>query len=645
MLVPLLAAQMLLGQQAVTFRYFYDDNAQLFRALDSTGNLIEYTYDPSGNVIQTNRKSVAPGALSILNITPLSGGAGNTITIYGQNFSTVAANNIVQINGVSATVLSATATQLTIQVPSGVTGGQMTVTVNGTTASSGPTLVFTPNALPVITSITPDGAIGGTTSSVNVSGANLTGAAFTFNGGATAIPLSISSDGATATVQVTPLVTRGVFAMVATTPLGSSPSALSAANHFIVLSQPDEADTQVFSVLNETIPTNAPPDPSIVSSQAESQAYSVLNEALPTTGPPDPSIVSNEADSALVSLLNSTGMQSALPAALRHKQVVAFASQIAGKGIVEVSRPASTVGSLAGQTRLIGVRAPEGTKAVELTVDGVPLLKSERYPFVFIFNLPVTPQTLTFSTTAQDELGVPLASETWQEIVSPDAGTTLTGRVLDELGVPVPGAKVKLEAAGLGGEVFEARSEVGETGAARERQGNRSLVAGLNWINPQGVFGQDPIGLGTTPRYVARYTGNLIVTEAGEYGFEARARAGAVLSIDGRPVSGHATLTAGSHAIEVRYYKADDPAQLQLLWTMPNGHEQPIPGEFLVVSDIAFAAIADDDGSFSIPAVPAKLDGVRVLVEAADGRTGTSGWSAPVNGVVTKLGEITISKQ
>lgn len=150
------------AQSPTSFHYFYDDSGEIFRVLDSTGTLVEYIIDPAGNITQTNRSTIAPGSPAILNITPLSGGPGNTITIYGQNFSSVSANDIVKFNGVTATVLSATATQLTIQVPTGVTAGQVTVTVNGVTVSSGPTLVFTPLPGPVISSITPNSAIAGT---------------------------------------------------------------------------------------------------------------------------------------------------------------------------------------------------------------------------------------------------------------------------------------------------------------------------------------------------------------------------------------------------------------------------------------------------------------------------------------------------
>jgi hypothetical protein len=62
---------------------------------------------------------------------------GDTIVIKGQNFSTVAGNNTVKFNGVQATVVSATTTELTVVIPANGTSGAVTVTVNGVTTEVG----------------------------------------------------------------------------------------------------------------------------------------------------------------------------------------------------------------------------------------------------------------------------------------------------------------------------------------------------------------------------------------------------------------------------------------------------------------------------------------------------------------------------
>jgi hypothetical protein len=55
--------------------------------VDSTGVVLQYVYDPVGNLLQINRSTVSPGVLTIFNVTPLTIGAGGTLTIQGQGFS------------------------------------------------------------------------------------------------------------------------------------------------------------------------------------------------------------------------------------------------------------------------------------------------------------------------------------------------------------------------------------------------------------------------------------------------------------------------------------------------------------------------------------------------------------------------------
>lgn len=69
--------------------------------------------------------------LGITNITPDNGLAGTSITITGTGFSAVAAQNIVTINGVAATVTAATETSLTLTAPPTVSTGDLKVVVNG----------------------------------------------------------------------------------------------------------------------------------------------------------------------------------------------------------------------------------------------------------------------------------------------------------------------------------------------------------------------------------------------------------------------------------------------------------------------------------------------------------------------------------
>lgn len=75
-------------------------------------------------------------APTITDFTPTSGAVGDKVTITGTNFDTTAANNTVKFNGTSATVTSATATQIITTVPIGATTGVITVVTQGGTVTS-----------------------------------------------------------------------------------------------------------------------------------------------------------------------------------------------------------------------------------------------------------------------------------------------------------------------------------------------------------------------------------------------------------------------------------------------------------------------------------------------------------------------------
>ncbi|WP_422348346.1 IPT/TIG domain-containing protein [Flagellimonas sp.] len=80
-----------------------------------------------------------PGEANTLEITsfaPLTQEVGKTVTITGKNFATTTSGNVVQFNGVNASLNSATATQLVAVVPNGDVDGKIKVTVGTETATS-----------------------------------------------------------------------------------------------------------------------------------------------------------------------------------------------------------------------------------------------------------------------------------------------------------------------------------------------------------------------------------------------------------------------------------------------------------------------------------------------------------------------------
>lgn len=83
--------------------------------------------------------------LKISSLSSTSLHYGDTIVMNGSNFSTTPANNIVTINGVAATVFSATATQLKVIVPAvGNTTGEVKLTTGSQTANGG-NITYTPD--------------------------------------------------------------------------------------------------------------------------------------------------------------------------------------------------------------------------------------------------------------------------------------------------------------------------------------------------------------------------------------------------------------------------------------------------------------------------------------------------------------------
>jgi YD repeat-containing protein len=214
-----------LAQQPITFQYFYDDLNQLVKVIDSTGITIQYVYDSVGNIAQINRTTVAAGVLTIFNITPLTAGTGGTITIQGQGFSSTTSLDVVTIGGVAATVLSATSTTLVVSVPANATSGPIIVTVGGQAVTSISNETIIP--LSIITSVSPKSAFAATTiSTFIVTGANLTGASFSFGlATATISNLSIVPSGTSATMTVTlSPAARGRYTLIATNAAGSSDS-------------------------------------------------------------------------------------------------------------------------------------------------------------------------------------------------------------------------------------------------------------------------------------------------------------------------------------------------------------------------------------------------------------------------------------
>jgi YD repeat-containing protein len=255
---------LLWAQAPITFQYIYDDLNQLVTVVDSTGVVVQYIYDPVGNILQIARSTVTPGALAIFNSSPQNASTGGTLTIQGQGFSTTPSLNIVTIGGIAVTVLSATSTTLVVAIPATGMSGTISITVG----TSSTTSVFTENIVPapIISSISPRAAQAGTTVSVHITGANLTGAIFTLPGGGTVGSATIAAGGASATLTVTTSANvNGRFAMTASYTSVYFPLSVTPANAFGVFTDPNaDADgdglANAYEILLGTDPFNPDTD-------------------------------------------------------------------------------------------------------------------------------------------------------------------------------------------------------------------------------------------------------------------------------------------------------------------------------------------------------------------------------------------------
>jgi sugar lactone lactonase YvrE len=141
----------------------------------TNGNITVTT--PGGTAVSANTFTITPiagTAPAINRFIPLRGNTGTIVTISGANFDPTAANNVVKFNGAPAiAATSATATELTVTAPTGVTTGPITVTTAGITAKSSASFTVT-GGVPVAG--LKGGAIQGTP-------LNLLGTALTFAGG------------------------------------------------------------------------------------------------------------------------------------------------------------------------------------------------------------------------------------------------------------------------------------------------------------------------------------------------------------------------------------------------------------------------------------------------------------------------------
>lgn len=388
------------AQGPITFQYFYDDLNELVKVVDSTGVVIQYVYDPVGNILQINRSTVATGVLTIFNVTPQTVATGATITIQGQGFSTTPSLNIVKIDGIPATVVSATSTTLVVLVPSNAMTGSVSVTVGGVTVTSTANETIIPT--PIVLSVSPRAVQAPNSAIIVVTGSNLTATTFSFNPANTGLSLlsvTINMAGTSATLNLTAASNaNGRVAVVATNNGGvNSGLSVTAANSFGAFTDPNadadndglangyelllgtdpfnpDTDGDGFSDGLEVATGSDPLNPACtplncrVRGEADSVTTSLVNFIGTTADPHEAvgvfslvntigtALAPHETDSLLFSVLNSGGAT----APLLEADSVIFSVVNTAQG-VSASRTQTT--SKAGPTGKPGSPPPDGTRS------------------------------------------------------------------------------------------------------------------------------------------------------------------------------------------------------------------------------------------------------------------------------------------
>jgi YD repeat-containing protein len=220
-------------------QYVYDANHRLVGAIGATGNTTRYVYDDLGNLVRAD--SLASTQPALLGFTPEHGAPGVPVSIYGQGFSTTAANNAVKFNGTAAVVASANLNQLQVSVPAVATTGTISVTVAGQTVTSETPFVVDGTGLaPVVTGVTP--VLGKAGTSVSLAGSHLDpvpgATAVTLNGA----PLpTVTATDSTLTVVTPAMLGAGRF--LVTTPYGQA----TAPADFVPVNSPESNIYPAFS--------------------------------------------------------------------------------------------------------------------------------------------------------------------------------------------------------------------------------------------------------------------------------------------------------------------------------------------------------------------------------------------------------------
>ena len=195
---------------ATSFSVISSTQITAFVGNGSTGQISVVT--PGGSAISSGTFTFIP-APTISSFTPITGGAGTSVTITGTNFNDASSVKFGGTNAASFNVNSST--QIIAIVGSGTTG-QISVSTPGGTVTSSDIFTFIP--APTISSFTP--ITGGSGTSITITGANFNDASSVKFGGTNAVSFTVNSSS-----KITAVVGSGSSGQISVvTPGGTSTS-------------------------------------------------------------------------------------------------------------------------------------------------------------------------------------------------------------------------------------------------------------------------------------------------------------------------------------------------------------------------------------------------------------------------------------
>jgi hypothetical protein len=327
-----------------------------------------------------------------------------------------------------------------------------------------------------------------------------------------------------------------------------------------------------------------------------------------------------------------------------------------------------------GATTTIAVDAANRVPvtSVDLTVNGAAIATDTAAPFEFLFAVPAGVTPLSVNVVATNSVGKTTAASVSLNVVS-DPLTTVQGRVVDRTLTAVNAADVTLDVHGVTAEVFNFDTPLTELPDLAGLTANRvATVSSLNLRNPNGVFGDNPFGFGTSVSHAIRYTATLRTPGTNTYTFTLGVNGGGRLVVNGTTVvdiptatgafqqaSGTVTTVSGSIPIEILTFDGGNP-EVQLLYAESGGGgeallmaaaadapvPQAIPTSALTPTQGIYSATTQTDGTFSVANVRTTLGTITARATGiVSGKTarGRSAVTTPVPAGTTDLGTIRLA--